>query len=53
MNDNEFGKLYNKGNDCDCCIHQYFCGQYGDAICCERKDAGLDCEFTENTENIE
>lgn len=38
-------KDYNKGNDCDCCEHQYLCGTDGDATGCKLADEGKECNF--------
>lgn len=46
----EYGKYFNKGNDCDACENQYLCGKYGDAVGCRCVDEGQECHFVERTE---
>ena len=40
--------FFNKGNDCDCCENQFFCGKYGDAVGCKCADEGKECKFIEH-----
>ena len=39
----DFGKYYNKFNNCDNCINKYSWGD--DEIGCRRQDKNLDCRF--------
>lgn len=47
----DFEKQYNKGNDCDCCVNQYYTGRDGTVTGCKRALEGLDCDFREIQDN--
>lgn len=43
-------KDYNKGNDCDNCKNQYFCGIDGDMIGCKCQEENKECCYEEYEE---
>lgn len=45
----DYSKYFNKGNDCDACLHQFLIRE--DAVACRKELAGEDCDFIEVDES--
>lgn len=41
----DYSKYFNKGNDCDACLHQFLIRE--DAVACRKELNGEECDFVE------